>query len=91
MASRATVMSSAQPMETAAMPGMSPTMVRAALTSSSASRPWVTTTIPITIASGRDGAPSPWYPLSDSRSGDGVGDHHRAVPPARAADARSVR
>ena len=29
------------------MRGISPTMVRAAFTSSSASRPWVTTTIPI--------------------------------------------
>ncbi len=39
--------SSLQPIETAAIAGISPTMLRAALTSSSATPPCVMTTIPI--------------------------------------------
>src|SRR5439155_15267457 len=88
IASRAALTSSLQPMETAAMRGMSPTMVRAALTSSPASAPCVTTTIPIMPAS------LPQVPVADAdrvalaaeRLRQRVGDHHRPVPPARAAD-----
>ena len=47
MAALAAAGSSLQPIETAAMAGMSPTIVRAAFTSSSAIRPCVTTTMPI--------------------------------------------
>src|SRR5437667_9196504 len=87
--SRAALMSSAQPMETAAMAGTSPTMLRAALTSSPATCPWLTTTIPIT----RGRSPLPQVPVAHPHSvalarnplAQGVGHHHRAVAPARAA------
>src|SRR5437899_6510003 len=142
MASRAAVTSSLHPMETAAMRGISPTMVRAAFTSSPASCPCVTTTIPIMPSLRTDSSTQRsqrWQdepedaengescpiPLVSSRPlrslcvlcvkrplptchellsqvpvadphrvalgpehlGQRVGDHHRAVPAARAADA----
>ena len=55
----ATAESSPQPIDTAAIAGISPTIVRAALTSSSATRPCVTTTMPII------GSPSLDVPVVD--------------------------
>src|SRR6185436_13418599 len=86
--SREAAMSSAQPMETAAMAGTSPTMLRAALTSSPATCPWLTTTIPITPASRLPQVPvAHAHSVALARDGlaQGVGHHDRAVPPARAA------
>src|SRR3954469_476546 len=97
MSSLASVTSSCQPIETAAKRGRSPTIISAALRSSVASCPWVTTTTPITDTSyGRDGAPrnamtdahgDPWD--AGQRLLKPLGNHHRAVASAGAADGDS--
>src|SRR5438132_1248932 len=55
MSPRASFTSSCQPIDTAVNCGRSPTIISAALTSSVASCPWVTTTTPITGAYGMAG------------------------------------
>src|SRR6185369_3189399 len=89
MASRALFMSSVQPMETAAMAGMSPTMVRVALTSSPARAPWVTTTMPIipSLLAQVAMAHADGVPVAGQLLRHRVRDHHRAVAAARAPDA----
>src|SRR5687768_9960985 len=87
--SRAALMSSVQAMETAAMAGTSPTMLRAALTSSPATCPWHTTTMPITRGPSRLPEVAVAHAHSVALARDGlaqrVGHHHRAVAAARAA------
>src|SRR5258707_6515565 len=88
VAARALPMSSVHPMDTAAMAGMSPTIVRAAFTSSAASAPCVTTTMPITRSllaqvamADADGIPVPGQLLRHR-----VRDNDRPVAAARAPD-----
>src|SRR4029079_7390038 len=89
MASRALFMSSDHPMDTAAMAGMSPTMVRAAFTSSPARAPWVTTTMPIPplLLAQVAMAHADGIPVAGQLLRQRVRDHDRAMAPARAPDA----
>src|SRR6185503_8493896 len=86
ISSRASAVSSCQPIETAANRGRSPTMVSVAFTSSVASWPCVTTTTPII-----DSAVPMLYTHRDpfdagQRLFELLGDHHGAVTAAGAAD-----
>src|SRR5262245_51329001 len=80
--------SSPQPSDTATTPGSSPWIVRAAVTSSSASRPCVTTTIAIigSLLPGVAVLDAHREALAAHGGADRVGQHHRAVAAARAAD-----
>ena len=93
--------SSCQPIDTAVNCGRSPTIISAAFTSSVASCPCVTTTTPITAAyrrldrqavadhaftRSRCRTRTRAAPMSAERLAQPLGDHHRAVPAAGAAD-----
>ena len=82
--------SSCQPIDTAANRGRSPTIVSAAFTSSVASWPWVTTTTPIMPTHAHESrcftrSRTP-LTLAPSDLLQRLGDHHRSVPAAGAAD-----
>src|SRR5207247_10166002 len=91
---RAAVTSSCQPIETAANRGRSPTIISAALSSSVASCPWVTTTTPITgLSYGRSCASDVAMTDAEHDAGNieeralqAFRDHHRPVPAPGAAD-----
>src|SRR5712691_1114379 len=100
MSSLASLTSSCQPIETAANRGRSPTIISAALRSSMASCPWVTTTTPITgLSYGRSCASDIAMADADGDAGNtGEGpleplrDHDRSVAAPRASDGdREVR
>src|SRR5437764_5291552 len=94
MSSLASVTSSCQPIDTAANRGRSPTIISAALSSSVASCPWVTTTTPITrLSYGRSCASDVTMTDAerdarnvDERALQALGDHDRPVASPGAAD-----